>query len=307
MEKLNAKVLFVICTWPKSNINRLNMFLRHFFTQGFTENDWLQALMVCDCNDSENPECLQTFKNKVPNGIVIKHKNSISGSRNVGIDFGKSHGFTYIMFFDDDDLYTSYDKFLEHLDNNHDVFIFESSQGFMMRSSVSKIYRLDTLKKYFPEGLVRENAIWNPLIANVCKTIKFIKGKFMIYIPSNQWSFCDDYFAKVVKYNKENTKDFSKRDWLFFYAENMLQIFIRDKTNDIKQTCLLLVAQYQQPSELCQLKDFTQYQQELLKYESREFQKTLPDELFLNEFLKAVHEYTKDVLYNGKKLIWMPN
>ena len=115
-----------------------------------------------------------------------------------------------------------------------------------------------------------------------------------------------DYFTKVLEYNRENTKDFSKKDWLFFYAENTLQIFIRDHKNNVKDTCLLLLAQYQQPSELCQLKDFTEYQQELLKYESKQFQKTLPDELFLNEFLKVAYEFTKDVLYEGKKLVWMP-
>lgn len=300
------KILFVICSWSKSNINRLDTFLKHFFTQGFSENPNLQALMICDCEESEEPDCLKVFKNRIPNGIIIKHKHSISASRNVGIDFGKSHGFTHIMFFDDDDLYVSYDKFLDHLDDEHDVFVFESSKGFMLRHSISKIYRLETIKKYFPEGLVREHAIWNPLIANECKTVKFVKGKFMIYIPSNQWSFCEDYFTKVMEFNKENTKDFSKKDWLFFYAENCLQIFIRDKSNDVKDTCLLLLAQYQQPSELCQMKDLTQYQQELLKYESQQFQKTLPDELFLNEFLKVVYEFTKDVLYDGKKLVWMP-
>ena len=300
------KILFVICSWSNSNINRLDTFLRHFFTQSFSENPNLQSLMVCDCEESEEPPCLKTFKNILPNGLILKHKHSISASRNVAIDFGKSHGFTHIMFFDDDDLYVSYDKFLEHLDDEHDVFIFESSKGFMLRHSISKIYRLETLKKHFPEGLVREHAIWNPLIANECKTVKFIKGNFMIYLPSNQWSFCEDYFTKVMEFNKENSKDFSKKDWLFFYAENTLQIFTRDHKNNVKDTCLLLLAQYQQSSELCQLKDFTEYQQELLKYESKQFQKILPDEVFLNEFLKAVYEFTKDVFYEGKRIVWVP-
>ena len=308
-----SKILFTICSWANSKIDRLSTFLRHFFTASFPitfqttfPTISLQPLMVCDCEDSEEPPCIKAFKDILPNGIVLKHKHSVSASRNAAIDFGKSHEFTHIMFFDDDDLYVSYDKFLEHFDDSHDMIVFESSNGFILRSSVLKIYRLDCIKKYFPEGLVREHAIWNPIIAKDFNSIKLVKGKFMIYLPSNQWSFCEDYFTKVLEYNRENTKDFSKKDWLFFYAENTLQIFIRDHKNNVKDTCLLLLAQYQQPSELCQLKDFTEYQQELLKYESKQFQKTLPDELFLNEFLKVVYEFTKDVLYEGKKLVWMP-